>query len=290
MSHHCNFLSEKYLPELYRTFRAAFSDYVLDMSHLTEEKFLNRVMKNGIDLGSSVGAFANDNMVGFTMVGLDSAGGVRCAFDIGTGIVKAYRGRGIAGEMFAHAAPGLIKKGVKRFTLEVIQTNERAVRAYEGVGFRIAREFDCFELQLENVQLPGNTRESVEIREIDRGELSLFQDFLDWEPSWENSFASIGRIRDGVTLLGAVHEGEFAGLLVYYPTLNWIMCLAVSRSFRRQGVATGLVRHLTSRLRNAVPTVRLLNVVHSDTAMLAFLDRIGFRLFTSQFEMSLNLT
>ena len=47
MSHMCNFLSEKQLPELYQTFVEAFSDYVLDMSHLTEEIFLKRVRKNG---------------------------------------------------------------------------------------------------------------------------------------------------------------------------------------------------------------------------------------------------
>ncbi|KPJ59227.1 MAG: hypothetical protein AMJ46_12045 [Latescibacteria bacterium DG_63] len=290
MSHQCSFLSEKWLPELYQTFVEAFSDYVLDMSHLTEEKFLNRMRKNGIDLESSVGAFDQDKMIGFTMVGLDNVNGIRSAFDIGTGITKAYRGKGIAAEMFEYALPRLRRKNVKKFILEVIRTNERAIKAYQRAGFRITRELDCLELKLENARLPGEIPGNTEIRPVNRDELLRFSDFLDWEPSWENSFASIRRIPDGVLLFCALHDDEDVGLIVYYPALDWIMSLAVSRPFRRRGVATGLMQYLFNQLGNTVSSVKILNVLRSDEAMLALLGKIGFELFTTQFEMSLDLT
>ncbi|UCF78428.1 MAG: GNAT family N-acetyltransferase [Candidatus Eiseniibacteriota bacterium] len=289
MSHECKFLSRDSLPQLYRSFCEAFSDYVLDMSHVTEEKFLSRVTKNGISLESSVGAFDGNKMVGFTMVGLDEFDGVSSAFDIGTGIIKAYRGRGIAREMFDFATPRLREQGVRRFVLEVIQTNEPAVRAYKRAGFKVVREFDCLELMPGDARCDRGGRPPVTVMPVERDELPSFSSFLDWRPSWENSFSSIRRIPDEVLLLGAVHESERIGLAVHYLASNWIMCLAVRRDFRRRGVATELLRHLLDGLTETASAVKLVNVERSDAAMLSFAEKVGFKLFARQFEMSLEL-
>ena len=61
------------------------------------------------------------------MVALGKYCGVQAAYDAVTGIIKPYRGQGLAKEMFEYLLPNLKEKGVERFYLEVIQSNEAAV-------------------------------------------------------------------------------------------------------------------------------------------------------------------
>ena len=124
--------------DVYHVFMEAFSDYIQDASHVTEYSFRNRAIKNGVDLDQSVGAFSNGELVGFTLVGLDQFEGSQCAFDAGTGIIKAQRGKGIAKEMFDFLAPKLARMGVERFILEVLKENAPAIRAYQKADFQIA--------------------------------------------------------------------------------------------------------------------------------------------------------
>ncbi|MFH2001887.1 MAG: GNAT family N-acetyltransferase, partial [Planctomycetota bacterium] len=112
MTPHLDHLSESMMPEIHRTFLEAFFDYAQDAGHVTEALLYNRAVKNGIDFRSSVGAFDGGKMVGFTLVGLDMWEGAFPAFDIATGIVKDYRGKGLARRIFDFALPGLKEKAV----------------------------------------------------------------------------------------------------------------------------------------------------------------------------------
>ena len=72
-----------------------------------------------------------------------------------------------------------------------------------------------------------------------------------------------------------------------YPTLNWILSLAVHRSFRRQGIGTALIAHLKTRVQ--VSSTHILNVEHTYRAMVEFLQAVGFEFAFNQFEMALDL-
>ncbi len=283
------FLERGSFPAVYRTFVRAFSDYALDMSYMTEERMLNRAVKNGVDFESSVGAYSAEGMVGFTLIGLDDWKGAPAAFDIGTGVIERFRGLGVAKAMFDFAAPRLKEMGVERFVLEVLQENEPAIKAYQKTGFEIVREFDCFRLNLDDSELHSAAEEAVEISSVDRDRLSSYADALDWPPSWENSFASIRRIPDRVILYEASRDGQPAGLLVYYPGLSWITTVVVKRSDRRQGIGTLLVRHLIEVIRDRESDVRVVNVQRDDHGMQSLLSGLGFRRYVSQYEMELRL-
>jgi ribosomal protein S18 acetylase RimI-like enzyme len=283
------FLSKDDLPEVYATFVEAFSDYAVDMRYNTEPGFAHRAVKNAVDFGSSVGVYDGGRMVGFTLVGVDDWRGTRCAFDAMTGIVKSHRGQGIAGQMFSTTLPKLKAAGVKEFWLEVLQSNAPAIKAYQRTGFRTVREFDCFQARLEALRADGHAAGEIEVRAVERAELSLVAGWLDWQPSWENSLAAIERIPDEVLLLGARYAGERAGLLVYYPTLSWIMCLAVARPCRRRGVASALLRALKTRLGDDARLVKVIGVEHADGGMRRFLKQAGFEVYTSLYEMKMEL-
>ncbi|UCG53358.1 MAG: GNAT family N-acetyltransferase [Candidatus Latescibacterota bacterium] len=285
------FLAVEDFPQVYKTFLEAFADYHLKVSDVTEQMLFNRAIKNGVDFGSSVGAFDGERMVGVTVIGIDRWGDVKSAYDIGTGIVPDYRGQGLANGMFEYVLPRLRGERVKKFVLEVLQVNEPAIRAYRKTGFEIAREFDCFQLERKKTGFSYDTEAIAEldVQPVGQDILESFDDHLEWRPSWENSFASIRRIPDEVELYGAFVNGECVGLIVYYPLLNWVMTLVVKRGLRRRGIASGLLMRLVNELDPCVESIRLNNVEHSDTGMRTLLEKLGFDMFVSQYEMEFDL-
>ena len=280
-------LSEEDFPAAHATMNEAFADYYVDMSYMTRERSWLRNLKSGVCYECSVGAWDNDRLVGLTYVGLDDWLGEPAAFDAGTGIIKAYRGQGIAPGMFEFVLPGLKARGVSRFLLEVLQPNSAAIRAYQKAGFEITREFACYDLPPEAFSTGSLPDGDVEVRVIDKPAVQSFSGKADWQPSWENSFAGMQRIPDDLVRLGAYAGGRCIGMLVYYPLLQWIMCLLVEKDARRTGVASSLLRALMADLPlpEGTDRVKINNIDHADTGMRAFFEKAGAHWVIDQYEM-----
>lgn len=289
MTQDLQFLSKNDYPDLYEAFMEAFADYVMDASKTTETRFTNRMIKNGVDLETSVGAFDKGKMVGFTAVALDHYCGVEAAYDAATGIIKPFRGQGLAKKMFEHIVPKLKAQGVERFYLEVIQSNEPAVRAYQKAGFSIVRELDCYRIPFETARLDPPAREDIQIRSIAKEELAQAAGFFDWLPTWENSLSSIQRIPDEVLILGAFGQEKLVGFVAYYPLLGWVLNMAVNKEYRRKKIGTGLLANLKDRIGGQVSSTDIINVEHTDKGMRQFLETIGVEFVVNQFEMKLDL-
>jgi ribosomal protein S18 acetylase RimI-like enzyme len=285
MDYTFRFLSPDHAGELFETFLEAFRDYAIDISSYTQETFINRAIKNGIDFESSVGLFDGDRMVGYTLVGTDTWKGRFSAYDIGTGMTKPHRGKGLARGMFEFALPRLRDIGVLTFVLEVLQENEPAIKAYEKAGFHVTREFDCFQLNWEKIE--GEAGDTIV--PLEKDDIGIFEGALDWHPSWEDSFASIKRVPDPLMIYGAVRDGSPRGLIVFYPALNWIMSIVVERAYRRKGIGTQLMRHLAAEIGGRTPGAKLVNVQHDDAGMIAFVEGLGFTYFAGQYEMELDI-
>lgn len=78
------FLKSDDFPARHRTHLEAFSDYAVD-SRMTKEQLGRMLVHNGVRYDLSAGAFDGDEMVGFTINGLDQWDGVLTAYDSGTG-------------------------------------------------------------------------------------------------------------------------------------------------------------------------------------------------------------
>ena len=65
--------------------------------------------------------------------------------------------------------------------------------------------------------------------------------------------------------------------------------MVIRKEFRRQGIAPALLSRFVEDYDREYAQINMVNVDHSDTAMLAFLKKMGFKLYTSQFEMELEL-
>lgn len=285
-----SFLTPAHYPQLFRTFVEAFSDYGVDMSYLHEDNLRNRWTKNGVSYESSVGAFDGDRMVGFMAVGLDEWKGRRAAFDAGTGVVREFRGFGVAPGLFDLALSGLRERSVETFVLEVIQTNKPAVRTYKKLGFRVVREFDCYQLSLDRARSEASEEPGdLVIEAVGKDLLRRFQAFADWAPSWENSFASLTRIPDDLRISGARSGDRWVGFAAFYPGLGWITNIAVDPAFRRRGIGARLLARVLNDLPAGMNIVKLVNADHGDPATTGLLEKTGFEIYARQYEMELEL-
>jgi ribosomal protein S18 acetylase RimI-like enzyme len=275
--------------QLHMTFLEAFADYAMDASSVSEESMRLRSVKNGVDDELSVGAFEGDRMVGFTLIGVGPWEGKLAAFDAGTGIIPVHRGSGLAKRMFDHALPGLRKRGVSLFLLEVLQGNEAAIRAYEKAGFAITREFTCLRLPRDDFPEPLPSREGISIRPSTRHAVLALADQADWTPSWENSFTAIERIPEQLLILGAFSGEDCVGAVVYSPGFHWILSLLVDRAHRRLGIATALLRGLCAALPAETEELKITNVFSGDRGMIDCLKGNGFAPWVDQYEMALAL-
>ena len=281
------FLSDKYITEIYKTWHKAFANYHVDMSYLTLERMVSRARMDRVNYKLSVGAFHNNEMCGFLIIGIDKINNTLCAFDAGTGVVPEYRGNGIAGATFDFV-PKLKKEGVQKFILEVIQENKAAISSYKKAGFSINRDFNCYKLDIKS--LPNKTMGQTEIiiKPIAKVDIENHPEFLEWDISWEYNIDAIKSIQEELIMYGAFVDGKCVGFLVYYPTLEWIFNLAVKDEFRRRNIEELLLNQLINKLQPNISEIKFNNII-SDNSMCNLLERYGFEIYTTQYEMVYSL-
>lgn len=278
--------SEADIPALHKTHNLAFSDYSVDMQ-MPEEVMRRNWLHNGVRLDLSMGAWTEGELVGFIMNGIGDWQGRLTAYDAGTGVVPAHRGRGVAGDLFRAAVPLLKGAGVTQYLLEVIQSNEPALKVYRGLGMRETRALDCLRCPPERRPAAGPVPAPAEVRKLETPDWVLLRTFWDWEPSWQNSVAALERHAGPRTVLGAFCDGRCTGYLVVGPG-GGIPQFAVERAWRRRGIG----RQLLAAAWERVPQDRPLTMINVDAGAkdtLAFLAAQGFESFTGQFEMVMDL-
>jgi ribosomal protein S18 acetylase RimI-like enzyme len=273
-------------PELFQAMRLAFSDYVVPMQP-TEAQFIEMLTRRGVIYDLSAGVFDDGKLVGFTLNAVDDWNGIVTAYDISTGVIPGFRGKGIAGALFEFCRPRFEARGVRHYQLEVIDQNTPAIKAYQKMGFETVRHFDCLVLKPNAFQLPVGTN-PVEVQALTSPKWNHLQSFWDWQPSWQNSIRSLERSREPKVILGAMVEGNCVGYGVIYPSNGDLPQLAVSPGFRRHGIGTAILAGLIQRL-SGETSIRLINIDAAADGTLRFCQKLGFIPLVSQLEMRLEL-
>ena len=154
-------LEQSTLQELIDCFLEAFSSYAIKMPEDIE--YWNwRFYTARVDFSLSYGCFHDDKLVAFIFIGVDEIAGVKIAFNTGTGVVEAHRGKKLVDKLYAHAIPNFKLAGIDCCSLEVLTSNERAIRVYERIGFVKTKTLHCY-----------NQSNSIAINEILTKELDV---------------------------------------------------------------------------------------------------------------------
>lgn len=274
---------------VYRAFMEAFADYSVkvDWSRADFEAANGR---RGYDPGLSIGAYRDGRLAGFVLTGRGLWQGRPAAYDLGTGVLPSDRGSGLAGAIAAEIKARLVRSGVETWILEVIRDNAPAFRTYEKAGFVITRSFECPGGRFRD---PGRGMPpGIEIAEADPGRFPWEEAraMREWEPSWQNSDASIARSspRPGIWAAwkaGAAGGRRLSGYAVAQESGS-LWQLAVSPEERRRGVGTALLR---AAAKASGGKLRYINVQADDAATLGLLASCGIAESVGQYEMALAL-
>ncbi len=277
-------------------FAAAFAEYEVQ---ITAAELRTMLRRRGFDPALSFATLnESGDITAFTLNGVGMFGGVRTAYDTGTGTLPAYRGTGLATRIFEESLPHLRAAGVQQYLLEVLQHNTAAISVYRKLGFEVVREFNYYrgifaERATSSTSTCSSSRGSTSCTSprlipSTKPNLQLFEqkscNFFDFEPSWQNSFEAIQRALDDFVLLGAFDGDRLVGYIVFEPASGDITQIAVSPSHRRRGIGTTLLGEALRRDR--AEGVKCINTeVGRDEALAAFLEARGIRHAGRQFEM-----
>ena len=269
-------LSSDDFDSLHECFLAAFSDYEVDM-RMSREQFRQRIVRDGVCLEMSAGAFDRARMIGFCINGLGQWQGKSTAYDAGTGIVPGYRGRGIAKELFAFLESRVKEAGVLQYLLEVLTSNVPAATLYRKLGFVETRRLAVFRSE---TRIDHSS--DLSIRRVQRPDWSLYQSFWDAHPSWQNSIDAVERVANDRIIAGAYENDECVGYgVVFVPSAN-LMQLAVSPTYRRQGIGSAILSSLEIE---AAQLLKINNIDEDSKASLAFYEANGYKSMLAQYEM-----
>lgn len=269
-------LTIEYREALLGAINTAFADYIVPYQ-LNKEQLMAKIASENIQMEKSVGIFAEGNLIAFMMHGVREQNGNKVIYNAGTGVLPEYRGQGLVSKMYDYILPYLKECQVKKIVLEVIETNQSAIRAYEKNGFSIKRKLLCFAGRIQT-NVDSNIA-SIQI--IDNLSFDVFESFWDVRPSWQSDSPSMDILKPEA--LGAFVKNELIGYLFFNLANRRLYQIAISPAYRRKGVGTQLLASIQQQITEE--KVQLNNVDEGAKNLILFLKRRGLTTVINQLEM-----
>lgn len=284
-------LEKTSIHDIHQCFLDAFSDYMVDI-RMSEEAFYEMNALRGVDYGISIGAFAGKRLVGVTINAKDQWNGKWTAYDAGTGVIPSYRGKGVSRAIMEKAFAVLEAEGFASYVLEVITRNEKALKLYQSLGFRITRRLEC--LVLKGPLQVAVHHSDFSVTAVTADQIPLLEKaFLAepgqaFAPSWQNGWNTIKRRPDLYHISASWEDGQCVGYGAIGVGRGGIAQLWVRSDRRRRGLGSRILRDLIARSLG-FKTYSWVNVDGSAAHTLNFLKAVGFTDQLAQYEMERDL-
>ncbi|MFM2031449.1 MAG: hypothetical protein RLZZ297_214 [Chloroflexota bacterium] len=279
MTHSYRSLVDTPLTVIHAAFVAAFSDYSQPM-HLTVADLATMFETRSGSLADSHGAFVDGALVGFVLVGLRDIDGVRTGYDVATAVVPEHRGRGVATALLRHTLAALAGSGVRRFVLEVIDTNDAAIRLYTRLGFEVQRALACYRWSKPASDSVAAVSAPVHLDAVDE------RAWNGYRPSWQNALPSYRVVAATQRVVGFTVGGELRGYGIVNPSTGSIMQLGLHPEHQTDAALRALIDQVAAQTDAA--GLRIVNV-EAECRLATALADAGWECFVRQFEMVLEL-
>ena len=255
-------------------FLSAFDGYFVKMP--TDHDYYKQRWKAAkVNFELSYGMFDDDKLVGFIIHAIDKREGNINAFNTGTGVIPAYRGKRIVNSIYNYAISDLIKNGVTKSVLEVIIENEKAIKAYKCVGFKVCKTFKCFGGEL-----------SVRKNKINSLEVSFSE--ISWEQmpnqdkySWDFHYRSLKR--GNSKYYKVINNGNVESFFAINTENGTINQLEVLNN------QLGNWERLLSAVQSISKHVRIINIDDRLIDKITAIENSGLKNTVNQYEMELIL-
>jgi len=253
-------------------FLKAFENYYVPMP-TTHAYYKKRWAAAKVDYELSFGAFDKKELVGFILHAVDEREGNKIAFNTGTGVIPAYRGKKLVKTIYEFALPILKANGINQSKLEVITANKAAIRAYERIGFQIDRTFNCYNGPFE---IP--VKFNVKLNEKALKDIDLTSLVHSATYSWDNQNASLQM--NAHCYFEVIEDSKAIGYFIIDTSSNYIVQWeAESNSWLK----------LMAGIHQISGAVKINNVDTRLNEKIAVLKQIKIPLVINQYEMQLPL-
>ncbi|WP_299149562.1 GNAT family N-acetyltransferase [uncultured Tateyamaria sp.] len=239
------------------------------------------MQQRGLDRSASRVAQKDGTIAAIWLVSVRGA----AAYLISSGTVPEFRSQGLAKLLSEDCIDGLKRVGVRKFQTEVLTENATAASLYHKIGMRQSRELSCYNLKTNGLPAKSQT---MPIEETHWSKMApLAAGPRDWNLSWQNSDASLQGIGANTRCFAIQEKQTLFGYIVVIPEVKQIAQIAVRHGYRRQGIATALLKAAADVTSSDV--LRMLNVDSSDASLAAFLEAMKAERTMGQFELILKL-
>ena len=256
-------------------FLEAFENYFVKMP-TDKSYYVQRWKAAKVDYSLSYGMFDEDRLVGFIIHAVDTRSGVKTAFNTGTGVIPEYRGQGLVKAIYDHAIPHLRQNGIPIITLEVITKNTKAVRAYEGVGFEIIKDYMCYAGEIQAVQDAPVELMKTSIKDFDLEQLPR-QEYYSWD------FQKETIVEGNYTVYQVMDSGKTESFFIINPDNKYVAQLDILGEDQRSW------DRLFAGIRQVSPEIKIINVDGRLTDKIDYIQKHGLQNTINQYEMKLKI-
>ncbi|MDC8004333.1 GNAT family N-acetyltransferase [Aureisphaera galaxeae] len=256
-------------------FLVAFANYFVKMP--TDHDFYEeRWRRAKVSYADSYGMFDGDTLIGFIIHAIDTRNGDRIAFNTGTGVIPEYRGKRIVQQLYDHCIPKLKEKGISLCALEVITENEKAVKAYEKVGFSITKRYKCYGGTFQ----VGAEQHDYVLKNVDASHF-LWETLHQESYSWDNHIETVQRGSYDYYVINS--NGKEAAYFILEPNRCYVAQFDVFEDTLQNW------ERLFSAIQGISEEIRINNVDEQLTSKINFLKHIQLKNTVDQFEMEMRL-
>lgn len=262
------------IQEVVSTLNLAFSDYFIPIN-FTLDYVNERWAASGVDYSLSFGVFDNDKLVGFLIHAINKYGEIKVAYNASTGIIPTHRRKGLLTKLYEEAIVKLKEKGIQKSTLECITKNERAILAYQKVGFKIDRQYHLYKLDW--VQKAVESNYKIEV--LNEFNFSDFEHLHNYFPSIENQDHCLEMYKENLTAISVFDKNEIEAYLLFHKT---------SKRIHRLGVKENNWSIYGEILFSKLPTgsYNIINIDSTNKNMHTFFKKMDFDNYIDQYDMS----
>lgn len=261
--------------DLMDCFLESFENYFVNMP--TDRVYYRQRWEMAkVDYAYSYGMFDQDRLVGFILTAIDTRNGKRTAFNAGTGVIPAYRGKKIVRRIYEVALKAFKQIGIEKCALEVIVENTKAIRAYESVGMAIDKTYKSYKGEINPAWDKTVSLRQLSLQEVDWDALPQ-QSYYAWDNQKENIRHSLYRF------FQVLHHREVESFFVIHPDNGY---LAQHDLVEHED---GAWDRLFKGINQISSSIRVMNVDEVLEDKIKALDAVGLENYVNQYEMSMTL-
>ncbi|MED3874260.1 GNAT family N-acetyltransferase [Lysinibacillus capsici] len=173
------------LDEVLKAWNKGFEGYFIEIN-MTAEMFLQRLVGEGLSPEHSIVVFDQEEPIAIVMNGFRTIDGQKTAWNGGTGISPAYRGKGVSRLLMEETLAIYKRENVELGTLEAIKENQVAIALYEKYGYVVANQLLFLSGEYEAKVTSTVALHIATIRPEQLAYLSFYRENVPWQCNWQS--------------------------------------------------------------------------------------------------------